>query len=439
MGVGDAFFQKTNHDSIKETTQEEENSSVRKERGDGFETVTSFGNEKHQITSRDLESSNNYTETHEYSEDTVVVIDSTPCEEKVTNSDVISTTKEQSLFPVVDTKYTDVVESTPINTEKAPAEVAVVKKNTDGGSPITTTTSDNTAKSYSGDRKAIEEQSTQDEEVAIKIPEGYEDAIDVEFRDVKDIDDPDTMEILQNAVSHTEQVAQEATSGFKQFINKQVDKFANYIPTSDETIIDRIADDPLGFAATSVQSLAFTFSNAIAMHNLRKLMTTGTLVKSGDFEFIRSGNALILKSYSGVNNTVKIPTKVGKLPVTHIYPDFLYNGSNPFDNYKMRSFKNMWKEAGSGSLDVNEENTFFSDITDVILPDTLQAILPGTFAGCYGIRRLIVPASVKSMGNKAVSKSSINEIFFCGKVPNDFKINKFKGLVYQRVQLKKGE
>ena len=66
MGVGDAFFQKTNHDSIKETTQEEENSSVRKERGDGFETVTSFGNEKHQITSRDLESSNNYTETHEY-------------------------------------------------------------------------------------------------------------------------------------------------------------------------------------------------------------------------------------------------------------------------------------------------------------------------------------------------------------------------------------
>ena len=165
------------------------------------------------------------------------------------------------MFPVVDTKYTDVVESTPINTEKAPAEVAVVKKNTDGGSPITTTTSDNTAKSYSGDRKAIEEQSTQDEEVAIKIPEGYEDAIDVEFRDVKDIDDPDTMEILQNAVSHTEQVAQEATSGFKQFINKQVDKFANYIPTSDETIIDRIADDPLGFAATSVQSLAFTFSN----------------------------------------------------------------------------------------------------------------------------------------------------------------------------------
>lgn len=199
----------------------------------------------------------------------------------------------------------------------------------------------------------------------------------------------------------------------------------------EQSLFDRFVEDPektvFGFAQTFLVGISY----ALGRRSIRKIMRTGTLVQSGDFEFVKTDKELILKAYKGVSNVVNIPRTVGKLPVTQISPDFLVSGSNPFDNYKTRSVKAAIQGVTLSGFDIDETNTFFSDINEVILPDTIRVILSGTFSGCYGLKRIVIPSSVVRAETGAFQKCGIREIFFLGDLPDGFDVNAFRGDVYQ--------
>ena len=52
---------------------------------------------------------------------------------------------------------------------------------------------------------------------------------------------------------------------------------------------------------------------------------------------------------------------------------------------------------------VNHANLFLNgeQITTLIFPESLDAVLPGTFTGCGGLKKIILPKSVKTIGAKA--------------------------------------
>ena len=108
-------------------------------------------------------------------------------------------------------------------------------------------------------------------------------------------------------------------------------------------VLDAMNDHPMQTLAAGAGAIAGFFSKLLRQHSFNKMLKNGKKVVSGDFELVQNGNLLIVSKYTGVSSTVQIPSEIGNLPVRYINPDFLYSSSNPFDNYKMRSFKQMLK------------------------------------------------------------------------------------------------
>lgn len=194
--------------------------------------------------------------------------------------------------------------------------------------------------------------------------------------------------------------------------------------------VDSINEHPLSFLAKCCGVIYSAMAKVAKRVSFNKLIHNGVRVQSGDFEFVKVSNYLILIKYSGVDNIVKIPAIVGNLPVLYVHPDFLYSGVNPFDNYKIRSLVTAVKGLSTNALEEDSENKFISDITEVQLPNTLIAISDGAFDGCLGLKELVIPASVKAFNFGAIKNSGITSLYFNGSIPKGFDQKKFHGDIY---------
>lgn len=194
--------------------------------------------------------------------------------------------------------------------------------------------------------------------------------------------------------------------------------------------VDEVNAHPIHFCALLFAACYRMIAGIIKRVSFSKLIKKGVKVEAGEFEFVKTANYLTLTKYSGVSNTIEVPATVGKLPVKYLHPDFLYSSVNPFDNYKFRSMKSALKGLSTVALDENVDSSFLSDITEIVLPNTLVAIPDGVFAGCTRLTELVIPASVKSFSVASIKNSGIVDIYFDGEVPQSFDVNKFKGNVF---------
>lgn len=199
--------------------------------------------------------------------------------------------------------------------------------------------------------------------------------------------------------------------------------------------VDEVNSHPIHFCALLFAACYRMIAGIIKRISFSKLIKKGVKVEAGEFEFVKTANYLTLTKYSGVSNTIEVPATVGKLPVKYLHPDFLYSSVNPFDNYKFRSIKSALKGLSTVALDENVDSSFLSDITEIVLPNTLVAIPDGVFAGCTRLTELVIPASVKSFSVASIKNSGIVDIYFDGEVPQSFDVNKFKGNVFVKEDL----
>ncbi len=199
--------------------------------------------------------------------------------------------------------------------------------------------------------------------------------------------------------------------------------------------VDEVNAHPIHFCALLFEVCYRMIAGIIKRISFSKLIKKGVKVEAGEFEFVKTANYLTLTKYSGVSNTIEVPATVGKLPVKYLHPDFLYSSVNPFDNYKFRSMKSALKGLSTVALDENVDSSFLSDITEIVLPNTLVAIPDGVFAGCTRLTELVIPASVKSFSVASIKNSGIVDIYFDGEVPQSFDVNKFKGNVFVKEDL----
>lgn len=199
--------------------------------------------------------------------------------------------------------------------------------------------------------------------------------------------------------------------------------------------VDEVNSHPIHFCALLFAACYRMIADIIKRISFSKLIKKGVKVEAGEFEFVKTANYLTLTKYSGVSNTIEVPATVGKLPVKYLHPDFLYSSVNPFDNYKFRSMKSALKGLSTVALDENVDSSFLSDITEIVLPNTLVAIPDGVFAGCTRLTQLVIPASVKSFSVASIKNSGIVDIYFDGEVPQSFDVNKFKGNVFVKEDL----
>lgn len=199
--------------------------------------------------------------------------------------------------------------------------------------------------------------------------------------------------------------------------------------------VDEVNAHPIHFCALLFEACYRMIAGIIKRISFSKLIKKGVKVEAGEFEFVKTANYLTLTKYSGVSNTIEVPATVGKLPVKYLHPDFLYSSVNPFDNYKFRSIKSALKGLSTVALDENVDSSFLSDITEIVLPNTLVAIPDGVFAGCTKLTELAIPASVKSFSVASIKNSGIVDIYFDGEVPQSFDVNKFKGNVFVKEDL----
>lgn len=269
------------------------------------------------------------------------------------------------------------------------------------------------------------------------VQEEAEPVADVELKQVADVELKQVEEHEQE--EQTESKQEEQTKQIEEPVKEVVNKTSPNKTTSAtmkvKTVMngfDNINEHPVRFLAMCANAVYTTVSKLVKRASLNKLVKKGVKVQSGDFEFVKVQNYLILAKYSGVSNVVKIPAFVGNLPVKYIHSDFLYSGVNPFDNYKVRSVVTALKGLSTNALEEDAENKFVSDVTEIELPNTLVAISDGTFVDCYGIHELIIPKSVQSFNFGAIKNSGIRALYFNGDIPKGFNVDKFKGDIFVR-------
>lgn len=189
-------------------------------------------------------------------------------------------------------------------------------------------------------------------------------------------------------------------------------------------------EHPVRFTANVIGS---NVTRSLRRHGLKKIRKKGLTVISGDFEFVKCDNALLLWKYSGSSINIKIPATIGNLPVITINPDAFTNrlaGGGPLMSSFTRSVFSVFK--GSTLENVNSFNlaNIVSGVESMELPNTLTTIYEGTFSWCGSIDEIVIPQSVISCPNTAFNMCKVKKLIFNGKVPKNFDPDKFDGEVW---------
>lgn len=225
-----------------------------------------------------------------------------------------------------------------------------------------------------------------------------------------------------------ESVAQHKPDVSKDYKEDSVNKMLNQI--------DQINEHPIKSLVTVGSCIKSSLSSIFRRWSISRMSRKSkVLVKSGKFEFLRSGNSFIAYKYRSTDSVVEIPAYVGGLPVQYIHSDFFYNRINPFDSYEFRAAKEMITGDSIDALENFGDDGIGTKITKVILPNTITMVAGPVFDFCLELKELVVPASVRVFEYNAVKGSGIERIYFNGgSVPKGFLIDKFNGDVFVKIE-----
>lgn len=242
----------------------------------------------------------------------------------------------------------------------------------------------------------------------------------------------------REGVINDEMESQEGDSDVKQkslidsIVNRE--KSDKFIETKQKfmSILKEYNEHPVKFTANVVGS---NVTRSLRRHGLKKIRKKGLTVISGDFEFVKCDNALLLWKYSGSSINIKIPATIGNLPVITISPDAFTNrlaGGGPLMSSFTRSVFSVFR--GSTLENVNSFNlaNIVSGVESIELPNTLTTIYEGTFSWCGSIDEIVIPKSVISCSNAAFNMCKVKKLIFNGKVPKNFNPDKFDGEIWCR-------
>ena len=143
----------------------------------------------------------------------------------------------------------------------------------------------------------------------------------------------------------------------------------------------------------------------------------GDLVLAGDFLYLLYQDELMVYKYNGIDENVLIPDYVGDLPVRYLYKGFL--SKNFIDNHKVRGFLNYFKEDNVLDLSVDNLKSISKGVKSVQLPVELVHLPRHAFSGCYALKSLVIPPSVKVISPKAFEDSGITDLYFQGVSPKN--------------------
>lgn len=155
------------------------------------------------------------------------------------------------------------------------------------------------------------------------------------------------------------------------------------------------------------------------------LFECGDLVKTGDFEFLRHGNELMLYRYTGISSRVEVPAYVANLPVCYVHTDFIYK--NVFSNYKTRGHDAMYNEENIAGASRNLERSISDGIEEIVFPNTIKSIPGKCFLGCKKMTRIVIPESVVYLAPNAFDTSKVKDIYFNGPCPSGVTLYGIRG------------
>jgi len=116
------------------------------------------------------------------------------------------------------------------------------------------------------------------------------------------------------------------------------------------------------------------------------LLLTLPAVVQAQFTFLTNNGAITITGYTGAGGVVTIPSKTNGLPVTSIGDWAFY---------------------------------FCTNLSSVLIPNTVTNIGQDAFGQCYGLTRMTIPNSVTNLGDYAFSGSyNLTGVYFEGNAPS---------------------
>lgn len=115
-------------------------------------------------------------------------------------------------------------------------------------------------------------------------------------------------------------------------------------------------------------------------------VVTLTVIEAPEYDYVINWwDAVSITGYLGTNTAIEIPAVIEGFPVTAI-------ASGTFSSYR---------------------DVFFTNLTSVVLPDSLMTIEQGAFSGCSGLTNVILGSAVSSIGDFAFSDcTSLENVLF---------------------------
>lgn len=201
--------------------------------------------------------------------------------------------------------------------------------------------------------------------------------------------------------------------------------------------MDEFDEDPINGVKRIGSYLIKATNTFLFTRGVKSRRKRGKAVVSKNFDFILADNMLMVIGYHGLEMDVVIPARVGGVSVRYLMssflnPDVLSGGM--LHSYKIKSIA----AAASGKdleslVNLNIEDILHG-VKSIKLPNTLMCIMDGAFRKCYGVKEIVIPASVSYVTHKAFKRSGIERIYFNGEIPKSFDASKFEGEVYVKYE-----
>lgn len=178
--------------------------------------------------------------------------------------------------------------------------------------------------------------------------------------------------------------------------------------------------------------LTYSTFEWIREKRMRRIFRQGTKIKTKDFTFSLANEELMLMSFSGVSMDVVVPAYVNNYPVRYVSPEFLNGGFGIVNNYRWRSFKNVFRAENVGKVSLHDVKSIASGIRSLVLPNTLFGLQGHCFHGCAALHEIVIPEGLQYVSPTTFEYCDIERLIFNGPCPKGLEFCRLYSKVYVR-------